>query len=218
MINDQIKVINCFASCQTLEKLKNENSLTIPESVILMVIEIENSIWLILIFSPQLSLPPRLALLPATWDHHGLKRMSLVGDALSHVALPGMAVALALGYSPILGAFIALSLAIAAFVPGKKFPGFYPETLVGIAFTAFFGHWSSWITRSRIFWRRFLAASFLSSILETFYLPRVKRIRPLKPIKKRLRWVKEYSSESKNHWSYLNDKSMKMPQRWLRKF
>ena len=32
-----------------------------------------------------------------------LKRMSLVGDALSHVALPGLAIALTLHADPILG-------------------------------------------------------------------------------------------------------------------
>ena len=41
-----------------------------------------------------------------------LKRMSLVGDALSHVALPGMAIAISIGISPILGAFTALTIAI----------------------------------------------------------------------------------------------------------
>src|SRR3972149_887076 len=41
-----------------------------------------------------------------------LKRMSLVGDALSHVALPGMAIALTLSINPILGALVALFIAI----------------------------------------------------------------------------------------------------------
>jgi len=34
-----------------------------------------------------------------------LKRMALVGDALSHVALPGLAIGLLLGFNPFLGAF-----------------------------------------------------------------------------------------------------------------
>jgi len=37
-----------------------------------------------------------------------LKRMSLVGDALSHVALPGIALALTFGINPMLGAFVFL--------------------------------------------------------------------------------------------------------------
>jgi ABC-type Mn2+/Zn2+ transport system permease subunit len=41
-----------------------------------------------------------------------LKRMSLVGDALTHVALPGMAIAISLQISPILGAFVALTIAV----------------------------------------------------------------------------------------------------------
>jgi ABC-type Mn2+/Zn2+ transport system permease subunit len=34
-----------------------------------------------------------------------LRRMALVGDALSHVALPGLALGLLLGFSPVVGAF-----------------------------------------------------------------------------------------------------------------
>ena len=41
-----------------------------------------------------------------------IKRMSLVGDALSHVALPGLAIAIALQVSPMIGAFVTLFLAI----------------------------------------------------------------------------------------------------------
>lgn len=65
-----------------------------------------------------------------------LKRMSLVGDALSHVALPGMAIALALNYSPILGAFIALAIAVFGIWYLEKASRLYPEALVGIFFTA----------------------------------------------------------------------------------
>lgn len=64
-----------------------------------------------------------------------LKRMSLVGDALSHVALPGMAIAIALQKSPILGAFIALTIAIVGIWFLEKKSTLYPETLVGIFFT-----------------------------------------------------------------------------------
>ncbi len=64
-----------------------------------------------------------------------LRRMSLVGDALSHVALPGLALGLLFNFNPFLGAFSALALAIILIwvVEGKsKLP---TETLVGIFFT-----------------------------------------------------------------------------------
>ena len=65
-----------------------------------------------------------------------VKRMSLVGDALSHVALPGMAVAVTLGINPMLGAFLALVLAILGiWYLGEK-SEIYPEALVGVFFTA----------------------------------------------------------------------------------
>jgi ABC-type Mn2+/Zn2+ transport system permease subunit len=65
-----------------------------------------------------------------------LKRMSLVGDALSHVALPGMAIALTLHQSPILGAFIALTLAVIGIWYFQRTSTLYPEALVGIFFTS----------------------------------------------------------------------------------
>lgn len=64
-----------------------------------------------------------------------LRRMSLVGDALSHVALPGLALGLIFHFNPFLGAFAALFLAIVGIwlVENKtKLPA---ETLVGVAFT-----------------------------------------------------------------------------------
>lgn len=65
-----------------------------------------------------------------------LKRMSLVGDALSHVALPGIAIALMYGINPMLGAFLALSIAIVGvWYLSEKSEGFV-ESLVGIFFTA----------------------------------------------------------------------------------
>lgn len=65
-----------------------------------------------------------------------LKRMALVGDALSHVALPGMAIALILNLDPILGAFVALTLAVVGvWYLGEK-SEIYPEALVGVFFTA----------------------------------------------------------------------------------
>lgn len=65
-----------------------------------------------------------------------LKRMSLVGDALSHVALPGMAIALTLAINPMLGALVALTLAVfGIWFLGEK-SEVYPEALVGVFFTA----------------------------------------------------------------------------------
>jgi len=64
-----------------------------------------------------------------------LRRMSLVGDALSHVALPGLALGLIFSFNPFLGAFATLFLAIVLIwlVENKtKLPA---ETLVGVAFT-----------------------------------------------------------------------------------
>ena len=64
-----------------------------------------------------------------------LKRMALVGDALSHVALPGMAIALTFGLSPLLGAVVALGLAVIGVWYLEDRSGIYPEALVGIFFT-----------------------------------------------------------------------------------
>lgn len=65
-----------------------------------------------------------------------LKHMSLVGDALSHVALPGIAIALALQISPMIGALAALTLAVLGVWYFQKTSTVYPEALVGVFFTA----------------------------------------------------------------------------------
>lgn len=65
-----------------------------------------------------------------------IKRMSLVGDALSHVALPGMAIALTLAINPMLGALVALTIAVfGIWYLGEK-TEIYEEALVGVFFTA----------------------------------------------------------------------------------
>lgn len=64
-----------------------------------------------------------------------LRRMSLVGDALSHVALPGIAFALLLNINPFFGAFTALLLAIIGIWFLEKRTELPSETLVGIFFT-----------------------------------------------------------------------------------
>lgn len=64
-----------------------------------------------------------------------LRRMSLVGDALSHVALPGIAISLLIDINPFFGAFVALLLAIMGIWFLEKRTELPSETLVGIFFT-----------------------------------------------------------------------------------
>ena len=64
-----------------------------------------------------------------------LRRMALVGDALSHVALPGLAIALMFGFSPFLGAFGALFIAIVGVWALERKTSLPSETLIGIFFT-----------------------------------------------------------------------------------
>ncbi len=63
-----------------------------------------------------------------------LKRMSLVGDALSHVALPGIAIALAIGINPMLGAIFLLMIAVVGIWFLEERSEIYPEALVGLFF------------------------------------------------------------------------------------
>ncbi len=65
-----------------------------------------------------------------------LKRMSLVGDALSHVALPGIAIAIAFGINPMIGALIALIISTMGIWYLSEHSEVYPEALVGVFFTA----------------------------------------------------------------------------------
>lgn len=62
------------------------------------------------------------------------KRMALVGDALGHVALPGMALALLLKLDPSLGAFVLLALGIVAIWSLGEKTALSIDTLVGVAF------------------------------------------------------------------------------------
>lgn len=64
-----------------------------------------------------------------------LRRMSLVGDALSHVALPGIALALLWDFNPFFGAFAALLLATISIWALERKTELPSETLVGILFT-----------------------------------------------------------------------------------
>lgn len=64
-----------------------------------------------------------------------LRRMALVGDALSHVALPGIAVALLAGIHPFIGAFAALAGAVLMIWLLERRTLLPSETIVGIIFT-----------------------------------------------------------------------------------
>ncbi|MEK7589555.1 MAG: metal ABC transporter permease [Patescibacteria group bacterium] len=64
-----------------------------------------------------------------------LKRMSLVGDALSHVALPGIAIAMMLSFNPFFGAFGTLFIGIIGIWFLERKTALPSETLVGILFT-----------------------------------------------------------------------------------
>lgn len=65
-----------------------------------------------------------------------LRRMSLVGDALSHVALPGIAIALTIGINPMLGALLALTIAAFGIWYLGEHSEIYADAIVGIFFTA----------------------------------------------------------------------------------
>lgn len=65
-----------------------------------------------------------------------LKRMSLVGDALSHVALPGIALALYFKIDPFLGALILLFFSIVGIWLLEYYSNLSIDTLVGVFFTA----------------------------------------------------------------------------------
>src|SRR6516225_8456605 len=64
-----------------------------------------------------------------------LRRMALVGDALSHVALPGIALALAYHVDPFWGVFTFLVPAAALVWWLEERTQLHPETLVGLLFT-----------------------------------------------------------------------------------
>lgn len=65
-----------------------------------------------------------------------LKRMALVGDALSHVALPGMALALLLKFNPFIGAIAFLAVTVVGIWVIEYKSSLSLETIVGVFFTA----------------------------------------------------------------------------------
>ncbi len=64
-----------------------------------------------------------------------LKRMALVSDVLSHVALPGMAIALMLNVNVFYGAFLALFLAVLGIFLLEKKSFINLDAIVGVFFT-----------------------------------------------------------------------------------
>lgn len=64
-----------------------------------------------------------------------LRRMSLVGDVLTHVALPGMALAIAYHINPFWGAFVFLMLAVLGIWFLQMKTTVPPDALVGLFFT-----------------------------------------------------------------------------------
>jgi len=65
-----------------------------------------------------------------------LKRMSLVGDALTHVALPGIALAIFLKINPFIGALVFLFIATVGIWLLEYRSTLSIETIVGVFFTA----------------------------------------------------------------------------------
>jgi len=68
-----------------------------------------------------------------------LKGWSLIGDALSHSVVPGVAGAYMLGLPFALGAFLSGGLAAAAMLFLSDRSGLKPDVIIGIIFTSFFG-------------------------------------------------------------------------------
>lgn len=65
-----------------------------------------------------------------------LKRMALVGDALSHVALPGMALALLFKSNPFIGAVVFLFISVIGIWVVEYRSSLSLETIVGVFFTS----------------------------------------------------------------------------------
>ncbi|TLM97991.1 metal ABC transporter permease, partial [bacterium] len=64
-----------------------------------------------------------------------LKKMSLVGDALSHVALPGLALGLLFNFNPLFGAFAVLFGSAVIIWRLERVTRLSFETIVGAIFT-----------------------------------------------------------------------------------
>jgi ABC-type Mn2+/Zn2+ transport system permease subunit len=65
-----------------------------------------------------------------------MRRMSLAGDAISHIALPGLGLAFLLKFNPLLGAAATLLLGALLIWQLEKRTGLDTEAVVGVVFTA----------------------------------------------------------------------------------
>jgi ABC-type Mn2+/Zn2+ transport system permease subunit len=65
-----------------------------------------------------------------------MRRMTLASDALSHVALPGVAIALLLGVNPVLGGLLALFLGAGVIATLETRTGLPTEAIIGVLFSA----------------------------------------------------------------------------------
>lgn len=65
-----------------------------------------------------------------------VKRMALVGDVLSHVALPGIGLAIMFGYDPLYGAAVFLLAAAFGTFWAERKTSVPPEAIIGAFFTA----------------------------------------------------------------------------------
>ena len=63
-----------------------------------------------------------------------LKRMALVGDALSHVALPGLALGILFNFNPFFGAFAFLFSAAVLTWYIERTTRIFPESIIGVLF------------------------------------------------------------------------------------
>ena len=67
-----------------------------------------------------------------------LKGWSLIGDALSHSVVPGVAIAYAIGIPFAFGAFISGGIAAGTMLFLSERSGLKVDTVIGIIFTSFF--------------------------------------------------------------------------------
>jgi len=76
-----------------------------------------------------------------------LKGWSLMGDALSHAVVPGVAVAYLLGLPFALGAFVAAIFATGAMAFIRSQSRIREDATIGIVFTSFFALGLEWISK-----------------------------------------------------------------------
>src|SRR5215510_5141607 len=65
-----------------------------------------------------------------------MRRMALASDALSHVALPGIGIALAVGLHPLVGALVALALGALLVWTLEEQTRIPTDTIIGVVFSA----------------------------------------------------------------------------------